>query len=222
MRLDSPVHDDARRSARALLAAALVTVVSRAASAEPPSVAPPRLDLSNGVAKTPASSQGTYVHGFGEFMLGKGLRLNNPFRLATPVGDDPDGLSFTAYYLDLGVGAVFGPPAGLQHGGEASLSIATDGIAQQVMSLSYVALHPLGSQALVRGRAGLPIIIGPDANVGMEIAGGAAWLFTGGLGLTAEVVGSLFYGAATPEKSSTAFPVLSLEIGIWIDHEVLP
>jgi hypothetical protein len=180
------------------------------------------IDLSAGVATTRAPEGGQYVHGFGELMLGKGLRLNNPFRLATPVGDDPDGLSFTAYYLDLGIGAAFGPPAGLQHGGEVSLSIATDGIAQQVMSLSYVAIYPLSSQALVRGRAGLPIILAPDSNIGMELAAGGAWLFTGGLGLSAELVGSLFYGAATEEKSSTSAPIISLEIGVWFDHEVLP
>lgn len=180
------------------------------------------LDLSPGVGSTPSPVEGTYVHGFGELMLGKGLRLNNPFRLATPVGDEPDGLSFTAYYLDLGIGAAFGPPAGVQHGGEVSLSVATDGIAQQVMTLSYVALLPLSSQALVRGRGGLPIILGPDSNVGFELAAGGAYLLTGGLGLSAELVGSLFYGAATPEKSSTAFPVLSLEVGVWFDHEVLP
>jgi hypothetical protein len=181
------------------------------------------LDLSSGVAETkPPENQGTYVHGFGELMLGKGLRLNNPFRLATPIGDEPDGLSFTAYYLDLGIGAAFGPPAGLQHGGEVSLSIATDGIAQQVMSLSYVALHPVTGQALVRGRAGMPIVFGPDSNVGMELAAGGAWLFTGGLGASIELVGSLFYGAATEDTSQTTVPILSLELGIWFDHEVLP
>jgi hypothetical protein len=188
------------------------------------SPAPSGLDLSSGIAETkpPPEGQGTYVHTFGELMLGKGLRLNNPFRLATPVGDEPDGLSFTAYYLDLGIGAAFGPPAGLEHGAEVSLSIATDGIAQQVMSLSYVALYPITPQALVRGRAGMPIVFGPDANVGMELAAGGAWLFTGGLGVSAELVGSLFYGAATEDKSQTAVPVLSLELGVWLDHEVLP
>jgi hypothetical protein len=211
----------------ALLCAAFVTTLGGHARAEdndtskPPPVGVP-LDLAEGVAKTGAPQDGTYVHGFGELMLGKGLRLNNPFRLATPTGDDPDGLSFTAYYLDLGLGAAFGPPAGLQHGGEVSLSIATDGIAQQVMSLSYVAIYPLSSQTLFRGRAGLPVIFAPDSNIGMELAAGGAWLFTGGLGVSAELVGSLFYGAAIDEKSSTSVPVISLEIGAWFDHEVLP
>lgn len=182
----------------------------------------PGLDLSEGVAKTKPPEGGTYVHGFGELMLGKGLRLNNPFRLGTPLGDDADGAAFTATYLDVGVGAAFGLPGELQHGGELSLSIATDGIAQEVLSLSYVALYPFAGQALARGRAGVPIVLGPDPNVGLELAVGGAWLFTGGLGLTAELVGSLFYGAATYEKSSTSVPVVSLEIGVWFDHEVLP
>jgi hypothetical protein len=182
----------------------------------------PALDLSDGIAKTAAPDEGAYVHTFGELMLGKGLRLNNPFRLATPVGDDPDGLSFTAYYVDLGVGAAFGPAAELQHGGAISLSVATDGIAQQVMSLSYVALYPITPRVLVRGRGGMPIVFGPDANVGMELAAAGAWLFTGGLGLSAELVGSLFYGAGTYEKSSTAVPVVSLELGAFFDYEVLP
>jgi hypothetical protein len=204
----------------AVLSAAVVALGGAPARADEP--VSPALDLSPGVARTQAPVVGTYVHGFGELMVGKGLRLNNPFRLATPIGDDPDGLSFTAYYLDLGVGAAFGPPAGVQHGGAVSLSVATDGIAQQVMSLSYVALVPLSSQTLLRGRGGMPIILGPDANVGLELAAGGAWLFTGGLGVSAELVGSLFYGAATDAKSSTAFPVLALEIGAWFDHEVLP
>ncbi len=180
------------------------------------------LDLSSGIAETKPPDDGLYVHGFGEVMLGKGLRLNNPFRLATPVGDDPAGVSFTAWYLDLGIGAAFGPPAGLQHGGAVSFSIATDGISQQVMSLSYVAIYPITSQALFRGRGGVPIVFGPDSNVGMELAAGGAWLFTGGLGLSAELVGSLFYGAGTLDKSTTTVPVISLEIGAWLDHEVLP
>jgi hypothetical protein len=74
----------------------------------------------------------------------------------------------------------------------------------------------------VRGRAGIPIVLEPDANVGFELAAGGVWLFTGGLGLSAELVGSLFYGAATRETSSTAIPLLSFELGVWMDYEVLP
>ena len=133
----------------AFVTAAFVTTLAGLARGEPAAGLRRDSNLSSGVARTPAPTEGPYVHTFGELMLGKGLRLNNPFRLATPVGDEPDGLSFTAYYLDLGIGAALGPPTGLQHGGEVSLSIATDGIAQQVMSLSYVALYPITPQVLV-------------------------------------------------------------------------
>jgi hypothetical protein len=180
------------------------------------------LDLSRTPARTPAPEHGGYVHTFAELALGKGFRLNNPYRLATPIGDRPESVSWSAAYLDLGVGAAFGPPDWLQHGGEVSLSVALDGIAQEVLTLSYVALLPLGEHALLRGRGGMPIVLEPDANVGLELAVGGAWLFTGGLGLSAELVGSLFYGAATLEKPSTAIPLISFELGIWADYEVLP
>jgi hypothetical protein len=92
----------------ALLSGPFVMMLGGLARAESPAAASD-IDLSEGVATTRAPEGGQYVHGFGELMLGKGLRLNNPFRLATPVGDDPDGLSFTAYYLDLGYRFLGGP-----------------------------------------------------------------------------------------------------------------
>jgi hypothetical protein len=208
-----------RRLAWLALLAPLGATAGAAAEGAPPSGS---LDLSAAPARTPMPEPGPYVHTFAEVGFGKGLRLNNPYRLATPIGDQPESVSWTAGYLDLGVGAAFGPPDWLQHGGEVSLSVALDGIAQEVLTLSYVALLPVGEHALLRGRAGTPIVLEPDANLGMEIAAGGAWLFTGGLGLNAELVGSLFYGAATPEKPSTAIPLLSFELGLWIDYEVLP
>ena len=209
----------ARVPALLLVPAVLAVTVDAAAQTPPPSG---ELDLSREPKKTRVPAEGTYVHTFAELGIGKGLRLNNPYRLATPIGEDPESASFSATYLDLGVGAALGPPDWLQHGAELSLSIALDGVAQEVLGLSYVALLPLGDHALVRGRAGLPIVLEPDASVGFELAAGGTWFLTGGLGLSAELVGSLFYGAATPEKSSTAIPLLSLELGIWMDYEVLP
>jgi hypothetical protein len=177
----------------------------------------PRLNLSRRAARTPAPPLGTYLRTFGELSLGKGLHLNNPYRLGTV-----DAVGFSATYLDLGVGLVVGPPDGLAHGGRISLLVATDGISQQVMDFSYVALLPLGEHALVRGRAGMPVVLSPDSTVGLEAAVGGAWLFTGGIGASAELVGSLFYGAATPERATTTIPVLALQIGAWFEFEVLP
>lgn len=188
-----------------------------APAAPPPSTGPEPLDLSNGIARTRAPQGGSYVHLFGELTLGKGLHFNNPYRLGTA---DPVG--FTATYVDMGIGAALGPADGLQHGLEVSLLVATDGIAQQVLDFSYLALLPVGEHTILRGRAGLPVVLDPDASVGLELGVGGAWLFTGGLGLSAELVGSLFYGAATQDRSTTTIPVLALQVGVWLDHEVLP
>jgi hypothetical protein len=91
-----------------------------------------------------------------------------------------------------------------------------------VLDFSYVALFPVGEQALLRGRAGLPLVLNPDSTIGLELGVGATWLFTGGLGVTAELVGGLFYGAATQDRETTTIPVLALQVGAFFDHEVLP
>ena len=175
------------------------------------------LDLSPGVAHTQAAELGTYLHTFGELSLGKGVHTNNPFRLGSN-----DAFGFTATYINLGLGLAVGPPDGLQHGGQLSLAFATDGVPQEVMTFSYVALLPLSEHAILRGRAGLPVVLAPDSTVGLELGVGGAWLFTGGLGANAELVGSLFYGAATQDRDTTTIPVIALQVGMWFDHEVLP
>jgi hypothetical protein len=177
---------------------------------------PPELDLSPSVAETRVPVP-TLIHAFGELSLGKGVHFNNPYRLGST-----DAVGFTATYVDLGLGVVFGPPNGLQHGGRLGLSLATDGVAQEVLDFSYVALLPVGEHALLRGRAGVPVVLNPDSTVGLELGVGAAWLFTGGLGVTADLVGNLFYGAATQDRETTTIPVLALQIGAFFDHEVLP
>jgi hypothetical protein len=181
-----------------------------------------RFDLSDGQAKTPRAVEGTYVHGFSEVMIGRGLRFNNPFRLAEVLGDDAESLSLTATYLDLGAGMLFGPPDSLQHGGVVSLSIALEGVAQEVLSLSYATGLRLDEAWSIRARAGVPLVLEPDFNAGAELGAGAAYLFTGGVGLTAELVGSWFYGAAVWDRGATAIPLLSLELGLFLDYEVLP
>ncbi|HTQ06555.1 MAG TPA: hypothetical protein VMI54_22000 [Polyangiaceae bacterium] len=198
-------------------ALSLATFVSRPALADDGGEDTSRLDLSRSVASTPAAPLGTYVHLFGELSLGKGVHTNNPFRLGTS-----DALGFTATYLDLSAGVVFGPPDSLQHGLQLSLLAATEGVGQQVFGAYYAALLPLGEHALLRGRAGVPIVITPDASMGLEAGAGGAWLFTGGIGASAELVGSLFYGAASPDRTKTAIPIIALQIGAWFDHEVLP
>jgi len=190
-----------------------VLSVARVGAAE----ASAELDLSPGIAHTKAAELGTYLHTFGELSLGKGVHTNNPFRLGST-----DAFGFTATYVNLGLGLAVGPPEGVQQGGQVSLALATDGVAQQVLTFSYVALLPVGRDLILRGRGGLPVVLSPDSNVGLELGLGGAWLFTGGLGASAELVGSLFYGAATQDREATTIPVIALQLGMWFDHEVLP
>ncbi len=181
-----------------------------------------RFDLGAGTASTSLTNRGGYVHAFGFAGAGRGLRFNNPYRLETVLGDDAESLSLSATYLDLAIGATFGEARGLQHGAVAHLSIATDGIAQEVLSVSYLMLHPFGSRFLVTGRGGVPVVLEPDLNAGFELGVGGAFLLSAAFGVGAELVGSVFYGAATLDRSATVIPMVSLQAGLWVDYEVLP
>ncbi|MEO8904812.1 MAG: hypothetical protein ABI488_20505 [Polyangiaceae bacterium] len=192
------------------------------AYAEPPTAAPPE-PLGSERYRTPLPDAGAYWHGFGSLALGKGLRFNNPYRLSTPLGKTPESVSSTATYYDLGLGAVRGGPQGLAHGAVLHLSIAAEGIPQEVLSLSYIGLLRVGNgRGMLFGRAGIPVVLQPDLGGGLEAAFGAAFMISAGLGLQSEVVGSLFYGAGTLDRSVTTIPVLSAQLGLFIDYEVLP
>ncbi|HYQ28605.1 MAG TPA: hypothetical protein VER04_15345 [Polyangiaceae bacterium] len=173
--------------------------------------------------RTPIPGSEAYWHGFGSLSLGKGLRFNNPYRLATPLGDSAESLSLTAAYYDLGLGFVRGPARGLAHGAVLHWSIAAQGIPQQVLSVSYTVLDRLDNgRVLLLGRAGIPITLEPDLSAGVELGASAAYMISAGLGVQGELVGSLYYGAATQDRSVTTIPVLSAQLGLFIDYEVLP
>lgn len=173
--------------------------------------------------RTPIPDAEAYFHGFGSLSLGKGMRFNNPYRLATPLGDTPESVSLSAAYYDLGLGLVYGPARGLAHGAVLHLSIAAQGIPQEVLSVSYTALERFDNgRILLFGRAGMPIVLEPDLSYGLEAAVGSAYMITAGLGVQGELIGSLFYGAATQDRSVTTIPMLSAQLGLFIDYEVLP
>jgi len=173
--------------------------------------------------RTPIRDSEAYWHGFGSLSLGKGLRFNNPYRLSTQLGDSAESLSLTAAYYDIGLGFVRGPARGLAHGAVLHLSIAAQGIPQEVLSVSYMALERLDSgRTLLFGRAGIPITLQPDVSAGLEAAFGAAYMITAGLGVQGELSGSLYYGAATQDRSVSTIPVLAAQLGVFVDYEVLP
>jgi len=168
---------------------------------------------------TPLPEPG-YAHLFGGLMLGRGVRFNNPYRLSTVLGDDAESLSLTATYLDLSLGAALGAPDGLQHGAVLGASIALAGVPQEVLTPAYIALLRLPERVWLHARGGLPVVVEPDFNVGAELAIGGAFLVSGGLGFGGELVTSLFYGAASHERTQTAIPIVSLELGVVVDCEV--
>lgn len=191
----------------------------RPAAAPAASRAEPRVYRAH---ETPLPAGGPYLHFMGALALGEGLRFNNPYRLSRVLGKSPQSLSLTAPYVDISAAALLGRPDGLQHGLAMHLSMAVQGIAQEVLTPSYIALVRLPPRWLVYGRAGTPVVLEPDASLGIELAAGGAWMASAGLGVTAELVGDVFYGAATEQKPITTIPVLSFQVGAVIDYEVLP
>ena len=75
---------------------------------------------------------------------------------------------------------------------------------------------------MLMGRAGVPVVLEPDLGGGVEAAFGAAFLIRSGLGLQSELAGSLFYGAGTLGHAVSTVPVISLQLGLFVDYEVLP
>jgi hypothetical protein len=153
--------------------------------------------------------------------VGDGLRFNNPYRLATVLGSQAQSLSRTAGYADLGAAIMLGSPGFFAHGLALRTSFSLEGVRQAVVTPSYLALHRWGAWA-VTARAGFPYVVSPDATWGFEGAAGAVWFARAGIGLAAELVGDIFYGAGTREVATPAYPVLSAQGGVWLSWEAMP
>ena len=169
----------------------------------------------------PLGTKPGYIQFFLTSFVGEGLRFNNPYRLATPLGDDAESLSTTAPYVDIGVAVTLGHPLGIQHGAALRTSVAAKGVGQVVMTPSYLAWRRWRSLAIY-GRVGTPLVLTPDVTWGLETGVGATYFVLGGIGVAAEVVGDVFYGTGTREKATTTYPVLSGQLGFVIAYEVLP
>jgi hypothetical protein len=201
-----------------LLALFLATTSARAAADETPQApaadTPP--DDEWGKAKP------GYVQLLASAMVGDGFRFNNPYRLASPLGDTAESVSRTATYGDLGIAATFfGNPLGFRHGLSARWSFALEGVSQSVITPSYLLYRRWRSLA-AHGRLGVPIVVSPETTWGLEAALGGTFFVRGGIGVTAEVVGDLFYGAGTRDVKSVTYPVLSAQAGLVFAYEVLP
>jgi hypothetical protein len=154
--------------------------------------------------------------------VGRGLRFNNPYRLRTQLGETGESLSLTATYFDTAVAMSFGDPDSIQHGGVLHMSFALEGIPQQAISASYLLSYVRWRPLLVRGWLGPSLLTSPTTNLGAELGAGATIMLTGVWGLTADLVGSLYYGAGTEAAGYTVYPILSGQLGVAADFEVLP
>lgn len=159
---------------------------------------------------------------FGSLEFGEGFRFNNPYRLATELGSTAQSVSLTAPYADLGVGASFGAADGLQHGAAVHMSFAMVGVPQAVITPTYLAAYRGPNPFLVYGRAGPSIILTPDPTAGIEVAAGFAWFFTGKLAVASELVFDLYYGEGTRQVAIATYPILSGQLGLLFEHEILP
>ena len=163
-----------------------------------------------------------FLHGYVATALGDGLRLNNPYRLAQPLGDDAESLSRSAVYLNAAGGLLFGDPLGWQHGVQLDLSLAVEGIPQETLTTSYVLYRHLNALFSSYARVGLPLVLEPDVSLGVELGAGAVVALRGGLGLSFELIYSQFYGAATQDESVTVIPIVAAQLGLRASYEVLP
>jgi hypothetical protein len=210
------------------LALSIASIPARAD--DPPPVSVPVPARANGDA--PAESGPTlrelsappsaYAHLVGTLELGKGVRFNNPYRLATQLGATAESASLTATYLDLGGAIAFGPPDGLEHGVALHLSFALAGVAQAVLTPTYFAAYRGPHRFLAYGRLGPSIVLTPDPTIGGELAAGFGWFFTARLAVAGELVGDVFYGAGTPTSGITTYPIFSGQLGLLVDYEILP
>ena len=193
---------------RALAVLAVVSVASVARADEP-------------FVPAPAPSHGLPLTIHAAAFFGDGLRFNDPYRLATVLGASAEEVSRTASYVDLAAGVTLGDPRAFQNGFSLHVSLALEGVQQTVLAPSYV-LYRRFRDVAAYARAATPIVCSPDVTWGLEGALGGIWFVRAGVGVTAEIVGDIFYGAGTREVSAAAYPILSGQIGIALAYEVLP
>jgi hypothetical protein len=161
------------------------------------------------------------ISGLLSLAVGRGLRFNNPYRLERPLGGSAESVSLAATYLDIGAALLFGP-RDFRHGASLGGDVALQGIGQLVLTPSYLAQFGLSDALGVSGRIGVPLVVAPDTSLGLEAAVGSNLALAYGLGAQLELVGSVYFGAATEETSITTIPMLSLQLGVFFEHGVSP
>jgi hypothetical protein len=211
-----------RRRAWMLMTAVVFVALPAAASDDVSGGSPSN---SAPVQRAPFAPWGPKKEGWADVVFtafgGDGIRFNNPYRLATVLGSQAQSLSRTAAYADTGLALLLSDPTRLTAGFAVRFSLALEGIQQAIMTPAFLLLHRWSEWGFY-GRAGVPLVANPDVTWGLEGGVGAIWFVTAGIGVAAELVGDVFYGAGTREVATPAYPVLSGQGGLWLSWEHLP
>ena len=159
-------------------------------------------------------------HLFTSLEFGRGLRFNNPYRLATELGSDARSLSLIAPYGDLGLGFAYGPPDGVQYGGAIHASIGMAGVLGFATTVCFQATYRGPRRFMAYGRLG-PGINTPEVTLGGEVAGGFGWFLTGHVAVAGELVFDTWLGAGTRQVAVAVYPVLAAQLGLLVDYELM-
>lgn len=153
------------------------------------------------------------------------LTLGVPLRLARHVEFD-QGVIAPVYSDALG-GYVLSSTARVRHGIGlgASLNLSDDGgytepvrVARQLVVMpAYLAYWAASDDWFGLGHVGIPVVASEGRSVGLELAFGAGYRWLAGFGVYGEAAFDVFAGGA-----STVHPTLALELGVFLEHEVLP
>lgn len=226
----APERRAVRRGVAAVTIACAWVVEDAEAQVPPPAEAVPGVYAAEAGARRHESSGSTSAQpraasvplsGLLSLSVGRGLRFNNPYRLARPLGESAESVSLAATYLDLGLALLFGG-SDFRHGASVGGTVALQGIGQLVLTPSYLAQFGLTDSAALRGRVGVPIVVAPDTTLGLEAAAGSSLDLAYGFGALLELVGSVYFGAATDQTSITTIPMLSLQVGLYFEHWMSP
>lgn len=107
----------------------------------------------------------------------------------------------------------------------ASVNVSDDGgYAEPVYAGEQIALMPayllyadFGMDLFALGHLGVPIALSGGTTAGLEVAGALGYRLLAGLGVFTELFADAFAGAG-----STLHPTIGLELGLFLDYEVLP
>jgi hypothetical protein len=131
------------------------------------------------------------------------------------------------FFVDALAGYVFGSETEFAHGAGLglSLNLSEDGgftepvgaMQQLVVMPSYLLYWSVAPELFAFGHAGIPIAVTQGVSAGAEVGAALGYRLLAGFGLYTEAAIELFGGA-----NSTINPVLSFELGLFLDYELLP